>query len=58
MLTVMFGVGLVGLSGSMIKDAVKDAAVHLLSSMTDPDSPTPVPTDDPEVTRVLLGKWH
>ena len=57
-MTVMFGVGLVGLSGSMIKDAVKDAAVHLLSSMTDPDSPTPVPTDDPEVTRVLLGKWH
>ncbi|KAI0818955.1 hypothetical protein BC629DRAFT_1278834 [Irpex lacteus] len=63
LVTVMFGVGLVGLSGSMIKDAVKDAAVHLLSSMTssgEPGSTVPsTPTaEEPEVTRVLLGKWH
>ncbi|KAI0086329.1 hypothetical protein BDY19DRAFT_960848 [Irpex rosettiformis] len=54
LVTVMFGVGLVGLSGSMIKDAVKDAAVHLLSNMDTPGS-SPTPADEPEVTKVLLG---
>jgi hypothetical protein len=51
----MFGVGLVGLSGSMIKDSVKEVAVGLVQSLAKLDDPAPM--EDPEVTKVLLGKW-
>ena len=61
----MAGVSLVGFSGSMVKDAVKDASVAVFSSFvtatvneTAPHAPVPPPEpiDQPEVTRVLLGK--
>lgn len=63
-MTVMAGVSLVGFSGSMVKDAVKDASVALFSSVaqaginqTAPTAPVPPPEpiDSPEVTKVLLG---
>ena len=53
----MAGVSLVGLSGSMIKNAVKDqrnVTLSLPSFME--DLPVPQPIDEPEVTTVLVGK--
>ena len=61
----MVGVSLVGFSGSMIKDAVKDASTHLLSAAfhtnnTLPNAPVPPPEpiEEPEATKVLLGMFH
>ncbi|KAI0361898.1 hypothetical protein OH77DRAFT_1416081 [Trametes cingulata] len=51
LVTVMAGVSLVGLSGSMVKDAVKESAV----SMFDDVPPPPEPIEEPEVTKVLVG---
>lgn len=64
LVTVMIGVSLVGFSGSMIKDAVKDASVSLFSSFLDsngtipnaPPVPPPEPIEEPEVTKVLIGE--
>ena len=62
----MAGVSLVGFSGSMVKDAVKDASVALFSSLvgaamneTAPHAPVPPPEpiEQPEVTKVLLGAF-
>ena len=57
----MAGVSLVGFSGSMVKDAVKDASVQLFSALvngTVPNAPVPPPEpiEEPEVTKVLLGE--
>ncbi|KAH9901202.1 hypothetical protein C8Q73DRAFT_234430 [Cubamyces lactineus] len=50
LITVMAGVSLVGLSGSMVKDAVKEPAVNVF----DESSPAE-PGEEPEVTKVLVG---
>ncbi|KAI0374693.1 hypothetical protein BV20DRAFT_986450 [Pilatotrama ljubarskyi] len=50
LITVMAGVSLVGLSGSLVKDAVKESAVNLFD-----DVPSPEPIEEPEVTKVLVG---
>ena len=49
----MAGVSLVGLSGSMIKDAVKEPSANGFD-----DIPTPEPVEEPEVTKVLVGKFN
>ena len=67
LLTVMAGVSLVGFSGSLVKDAVKEtaASIPVLSTLvytfagtplngTAP-VPPPEPIESPEVTKVLLG---
>ena len=46
----MAGVSLVGLSGSMIKDAVKEFSTGSFDGL-----PPPEPVEEPEVTKVLVG---
>jgi hypothetical protein len=48
----MAGVGLVGYSGSLIKDAVKQATLHLLSS---PGRPNTIQGEEPELTKAVVG---
>ncbi|GJE86894.1 DMT family transporter [Phanerochaete sordida] len=64
LVTVMAGVSLVGFSGSMVKDAVKDSSIQMFSALvgsamngSDPSAPVPPPgpIEEPEVTKVLLG---
>jgi hypothetical protein len=67
LVTVMAGVSLVGLSGSLIKDALReDVPVLDILRRTLADLPTkpvpigdlptkPVPIEEPAVTKVLLG---
>ncbi|THU99342.1 hypothetical protein K435DRAFT_855761 [Dendrothele bispora CBS 962.96] len=60
LLVVMSGVALVGFSGSLIKDSVKESAIvnYLApswSSLSDSDLPPPEPIDKPEATTVLVG---
>ncbi|KIK59709.1 hypothetical protein GYMLUDRAFT_169095 [Collybiopsis luxurians FD-317 M1] len=59
LIIVMSGVALVGFSGSLIKDTVKEAMVSLLHLSTGPsgssDLPPPEPIDVPEATTVLVG---
>ncbi|KAF9065296.1 hypothetical protein BDP27DRAFT_1229214 [Rhodocollybia butyracea] len=56
LIIVMSGVALVGFSGSLIKDAVKEALVLLSrSTNSNADLPPPEPVDTPEVTSVLVG---
>lgn len=50
LLTVMAGVCLVGYSGSLIKDAVKEAVNLVTSGRTAAE-----PIDEPDMTRVLVG---
>ncbi|KAF9821685.1 hypothetical protein IEO21_00531 [Rhodonia placenta] len=50
LVTVMAGVSLVGFSGSLIKDAVKEPAAALLALRDDSE-----PTEEPEITKVLVG---
>ncbi|KAI0646875.1 hypothetical protein C8Q79DRAFT_956777 [Trametes meyenii] len=50
LITVMAGVSLVGLSGSMVKDAVKEPAANLFDEI-----PSSEPVEEPEVTKVLVG---
>lgn len=52
LLIVILGVALVGLSGSMIKDAVKEATVSLLQGRV----PATTAHEQPEATSVLVGK--
>ena len=52
----MAGVGLVGFSGSLIKDAIKDAPLPSLSVLNAIDRPQTL-TEEPEVTKVLVGKF-
>lgn len=57
LIIVMSGVALVGFSGSLIKDAVKEALVLLSrSTNSNADLPPPEPVDTPEVTSVLVGE--
>ncbi|KAJ7090047.1 hypothetical protein C8R43DRAFT_1050460 [Mycena crocata] len=59
LLVVMSGVGLVGFSGSLIKNVVKESTLlsRILSSFIAdlPELPPPEGTDEPEVTKVLVG---
>jgi hypothetical protein len=57
----MSGVALVGFSGSLIKDVVKESVVlsRMLSSYISdlPELPPPEGTDQPEATKVVIGKF-
>ncbi|KAJ4488167.1 hypothetical protein J3R30DRAFT_3363644 [Lentinula aciculospora] len=53
LIIVMGGVALVGFSGSLIKDSVKEALVSLLSGNA--DLPPPDSIETPEATTVLVG---
>jgi len=55
----MSGVALVGYSGSLIKDSVKEAVVHHLARALDLryDSGKKA-IEEPEVTKVLVGKYR
>ncbi|KAJ6546507.1 hypothetical protein DFH09DRAFT_1171218 [Mycena vulgaris] len=59
LIVVMSGVALVGFSGSLIKDVVKEspALSRILSSFVAdlPELPPPEGTDQPEATKVLIG---
>jgi len=56
LLIVMFGVGLVGYSGSLIKNAVKEVVVdHLARALNLQYDPSKKAIEDPEVTKVLVG---
>lgn len=46
----MAGVSVVGLSGSMIKDVVKEELISLFTGL-----PPPEPIEQPEATKVLVG---
>ncbi|KAL4067675.1 hypothetical protein V8B97DRAFT_1941309 [Scleroderma yunnanense] len=50
LLTVMMGVSLVGYSGSLIKDAVKETTKLIFTGSTTAES-----TDQPDLTKVLIG---
>ena len=55
----MFGVALVGYSGSLIKDAVKEAVVqHLARALDLQHDPSKKAIEDPEVTKVLVGEYQ
>jgi len=62
LITVMAGVSLVGFSGSLIRDVVKDTSIEPLAryipDFTLPNRgglPAPEPIEEPEVTKVLVG---
>ncbi|KAF8892577.1 hypothetical protein BD779DRAFT_1509719 [Infundibulicybe gibba] len=59
LIIVMSGVGLVGFSGSLIKDAVRESVVSTyipsLARMLRADLPSPEPIEEPQVTTVLVG---
>jgi len=61
LITVMIGVALVGLSGSLIKDVVKEDVVNMLVRVApglaneSPELPPPEPVETPEATKVLIG---
>ncbi|KAJ7905319.1 hypothetical protein B0H14DRAFT_2659827 [Mycena olivaceomarginata] len=59
LIVVMSGVALVGFSGSLIKDVVKESVVlsRMLSSYISdlPELPPPEGTDQPEATKVVVG---
>jgi hypothetical protein len=55
----MVGVSLVGLSGSFIKDSIKDTITSGLvgrAIASSSDLPPPEPIEKPEATTVLVGK--
>jgi hypothetical protein len=56
----MAGVGLVGLSGSLIKDVVKEDVNRFLIPVSSDDGvpPPPEPIGAPEATNVLIGKTY
>ena len=60
----MAGVSIVGLSGSMIKDVVKEQLAGLLREFQAPlgtlaaDLPPPEPIEEPAVTKVLIGAYQ
>ncbi|KAJ3763757.1 hypothetical protein EV360DRAFT_32870 [Lentinula raphanica] len=56
LIIVMAGVGLVGFSGSLIKDTVKEAVNFLLNKNSgDADLPPPEAIEAPEATTVVVG---
>ena len=52
----MAGVGLVGFSGSLIKDAVKESVGQYLAHPVF-SSKAPEPIDKPEATAVVVGRF-
>lgn len=53
----MSGVALVGYSGSLIKDAIKESVVHNLArALGLHHDPHVNSAEEPEVTKVLVGK--
>jgi hypothetical protein len=53
----MAGVSLVGFSGSLIKDFVKDTfTLNFVPGLTKSELPPTEPIDSPEATTVLVGK--
>ena len=56
LIVVMSGVTLVGFSGSLTKDTVKETLVSLLNMPSHADLPPPEPIDTPEATTVLVGE--
>lgn len=56
LIIVMAGVGLVGFSGSLIKDAIKDSPLLTLVGIKMTDLPSTEPIEEPEVTQVLVGE--
>lgn len=55
LVTVMIGVALVGLSGSLIKDVVKEGLLNVFAPADSPSLPPPEPIEKPEATKVLIG---
>jgi drug/metabolite transporter (DMT)-like permease len=55
LVTVMAGVALVGLSGSMIKDTLKESPLGNVLGLRPSENTTPEPIDVPEATTVLVG---
>ncbi|KDR81811.1 hypothetical protein GALMADRAFT_240034 [Galerina marginata CBS 339.88] len=55
LIIVMSGVCLVGYSGSLIKDAIKESVVHNLARALGLHAPLTNATEEPEVTKVLVG---
>ncbi|KAF9009381.1 hypothetical protein BDQ17DRAFT_1056106 [Cyathus striatus] len=53
LMVVMLGVGLVGFSGSLIRDAVRDSAI--IPAFLKAAPPAPDPIEEPQVTSVLVG---
>ena len=51
----MAGVALVGLSGSLIKNTLKESPLENVLRLKPRETPTPEPIDEPEVTTVLVG---
>lgn len=47
----MAGVSLVGLSGSLVKNAVKEPSTGMFE-----EAPSTEPAEEPEVTKVLVGE--
>jgi len=55
LITVMAGVALVGLSGSMIKNTLKESPLGNILLLRASGNPSLEPIDDPEATTVLVG---
>lgn len=54
----MSGVALVGYSGSLIKDTIKESVVHNLArALGLHHGPPQTMTEEPEVTKVLVGEF-
>jgi len=58
LIIVMSGVALVGYSGSLIKDTVKESVIHNLArALGLHQGPPQTMTEEPEVTKVLVGEF-
>jgi len=55
LITVMAGVALVGLSGSLIKDTLKESPLGNILGLSPSENTAPETIDDPEATTVLVG---
>jgi hypothetical protein len=54
----MFGVTMVGYSGSLIKDTVKESVIHNLArALGLHQGPPQIMPEEPEVTKVLVGEF-
>jgi len=53
----MSGVGLVGYSGSLIKDTIKESVIHNLTrALGLQQGPPQMMAEEPEITKVLVGE--
>lgn len=57
LIIVMSGVALVGFSGSLIKDTIKESGISSLVRLVRADLPPSEPIEEPEVTKVLVGEF-